>query len=119
MDQGPNIQLVKNLIQAEDGGVLITKRENVHKSPHEMSIRGTMKWVEHFCALCLQKSRTIRYHAECDSDCPNSQGRTQWGIQGGQPQTNNCPMCCNAWLFITKLIISIITCLCYSWGRSN
>ncbi len=95
------------------------KGKCAQQSPHEMSIRGTMKWVEHFCALCLQKSLTIRYHAECDSDCPNSQGRTQWGIQGGQHQTNNCHMCCNAWLFITKLIISIITCLCYSWGRSN
>ncbi len=31
----------------------------------------------------------------------------------------NFRMCCNVWLFIIKLIISIITCLCYSWGWSN
>ncbi len=31
----------------------------------------------------------------------------------------NCPMYCNAWLFIIKLIISIITFLCYSCDRSN
>ncbi len=40
------------------------------KGPHESFIRGSKKWVEPFCATCIQKNRVIRYHSEKDGECP-------------------------------------------------
>ena len=39
---------------------------------HEAVIRGTKRWVEHFCATCMQKSKQIKYHSETSRDCPHA-----------------------------------------------
>ncbi len=43
------------------------------KGPHESFIRGSKKWVKHFCTTCIQKNRVIRYHSEKVGECPFNQ----------------------------------------------
>ncbi len=37
---------------------------------HEATVRGTRRWVEHFCATCMQKIKQIKYHSESSRECP-------------------------------------------------
>ena len=62
------------------------------RSPHEGVIRGTRRMVEHFCASCMLKGKTIKYHSERDAECPFASARSlysarnqSWGGRSAGP----------------------------------
>ena len=40
------------------------------RGAHELFVRGSTRWVDHFCASCWQEWRQVRYHPESSRECP-------------------------------------------------
>ncbi len=52
----------------------------VYKGGNEAENRGSKRWVEHFCASCMQKERSIKFHADKDGECPYPAKRGSSGV---------------------------------------
>ena len=41
-----------------------------YRGAHELYVRGSLRWVDHFCASCWQEWKQVRYHPESSRECP-------------------------------------------------